>query len=59
MPVLRAIPGDAALLNAGGRVVVGNSGAYLVGERIRTTPKDKQVIPIDVPHLGFSLLTCR
>jgi hypothetical protein len=59
MPVLRAIPGDAALLNGSGRVVVGNSGAYLVGERIRTVPGDKELIPIDVPHLGFSLLTGR
>jgi hypothetical protein len=59
MPALRAIPGDAALLNASGRVVVGNSGAYLVGERIRSTPKDKVVIPVEVPHLGFSLLSAR
>lgn len=59
MPALRAIPGDAALLNGSGRVVVGNSGAYLVGERIRSTPSDKEVIPIDVPHLGFSLLCNR
>ena len=59
MPVLRAIPGDAALLNGSGRVVVGNSGAYLVGERLRTTPSDKEVIPINVPHLGFSLLCSR
>ena len=59
MPALRAIPGDAALLNGSGRVVVGNSGAYLVGERLRSTPSDKEVIPIDVPHLGFSLLSPR
>ncbi|MBG6191328.1 hypothetical protein IWX64_002288 [Arthrobacter sp. CAN_A212] len=56
MPFLRAIPGDAALLNGNGRVVVGNSGAYLVGERIRSIPRDKEIIPIDVPHLEFSLL---
>lgn len=59
MPALRAVPGDAALLNGSGRVVVGNSGAYLVGERVRSTPSDKEVIPIDVPHLGFSLLCSR
>lgn len=59
MPTLRAIPRDAALLNGSGRVVVGNSGAYLVGERVRSTPSDKEVIPIDVPHLGFSLLCSR
>jgi hypothetical protein len=59
MPALRAIPGDAALLNESRRVVVGNSGAYLVGERIRTVPGDKQLLPIDAPHLGLSLLSCR
>lgn len=57
MPTLRAIPGHAALLNGSGRVVVGNSGAYLVGERIRSTPSGADVLPIDVPHLGFSLLS--
>ncbi|WP_104181616.1 cache domain-containing protein [Arthrobacter sp. B0490] len=56
MPTLRAIPGNAALLNAGGRVVVGNSGAHLVGERVRPAPGEGTLIPIDVPHLGFSLL---
>jgi hypothetical protein len=59
MPALRAIPGDAALLNENRSVVVGNSGAYLVGERIRTIPKDKQLIPIEAPHLGLSLLSHR
>ena len=59
MPVLRAIPGDAALINGSGRVVVGNSGAYLVGERIRSTPVGSEATPVDVPHLGFSLLSPR
>jgi hypothetical protein len=59
MPALRAIPGDAALLNESRRVVVGNSGAYLVGERIRSIPNDKQLIPIEAPHLGLSLLSHR
>ncbi|MET1086511.1 MAG: cache domain-containing protein, partial [Arthrobacter sp.] len=49
MPALRAIPGDAALLSEGRRVVVGNSGAYLVGERIRSIPSDKQLLSIDTP----------
>ena len=56
MPALRSIPGDAALLNAGGRVVVRNSGAHLVGERVRSTSGGQSLIPIEVPHLGFSLL---
>jgi hypothetical protein len=59
MPALRAIPGDAALLNEGHRVVVGNSGAYLVGERIRSIPSGKQLLPIEAPHFGLSLLSCR
>lgn len=59
MPALRAVPGDAALLNENRSVVVGNSGAYLVGERLRTIPDDKQLIPIQTPHLGLSLLTLR
>jgi hypothetical protein len=59
MPALRAIPGDAALLNENHTVVVGNSGAYLVGERLRTIPDDKQLITIEAPHLGLSLLTHR
>lgn len=59
MPALRAIPGDAALLNGSNRVVVGNSGAFLVGERIRNVPGDKRLVPIEVPHLGLSLLSSR
>lgn len=59
MPALRAIPEDAALLNESRRVVVGNSGAHLVGERIRSIPNDKQLIPIEAPHLGLSLLSHR
>jgi hypothetical protein len=59
MPALRAIPGDAALLNENRSVVVGNSGAYLVGERLRAIPDNKQLIPIEAPHLGLSLLTNR
>jgi hypothetical protein len=59
MPALRSIPGDAALLNASSRVVIGNSGRYLVGERVRTEPRDAIVTPLDVPGLGFRLLTPR
>jgi hypothetical protein len=59
MPALRAIPGDAALLNGSNRVVVGNSGAYLVGERIRHIPSNKQLLPIDAAHPELSLLSGR
>jgi hypothetical protein len=59
MPALRAISGDAALLNASGRVVVGNSGRYLVGERVRDEPRDAVITPLDAAGLGFSVLTQR
>ncbi|WP_369045566.1 cache domain-containing protein [Sinomonas sp. P10A9] len=59
MPALRSIPGDAALLNASGRVVIGNSGRYLVGERVRSEPSDSVLIPLDVPGLGYTVLTPR
>lgn len=59
MPALRSIPGDAALLNASGRVVIGNSGRYLVGERVRSEPRDAVVTPLGVRGLGFSMLTPR
>lgn len=56
LPTLRSIPGDAALLNSSNRVIIGNSGAYLVGERIKSAPEGQCVLPLDVPHLGFSVL---
>jgi hypothetical protein len=59
MPALRSIPGDAALLNASSRVVIGNSGRYLVGERVRSEPHDAVVAPLGIPGLGFSVLLPR
>ena len=56
LPIMRSIPGDAALLNASNRVIIGNSGAYLVGERIKSAPDGSDIVPMDVPHLGFSML---
>ena len=57
MPDLRAIPGNAALVNASNRVIMGNSGMYLVGERIKPgSPEDQQRMDLDVPHLGLSLV---
>ncbi|WP_159708900.1 cache domain-containing protein [Arthrobacter sp. 18067] len=57
MPHLRAIPGNAAMVNASNRVIMGNSGTYLVGERIKPGyPEDQQRIDLDVPHLGLSLV---
>lgn len=56
LPALRSIPGDAALLNASHRVIIGNSGAYLVGERIKAASTGSRIVPLDVPHLGLAML---
>jgi hypothetical protein len=56
MPTLRLIHGAAALLNASNRVVLGNSGAYLVGERIKSESSHQHRLALDVPHLGLSLI---
>lgn len=56
MPNLRLIPGHAALINASNRVILGNSGMYLVGERIKSGSPDQLRMALDVPHLGLSLI---
>ncbi|MET3722018.1 MULTISPECIES: cache domain-containing protein [unclassified Arthrobacter] len=56
MPTLRAVPGDAALVNASDRVILGNSGLYLVGERIKSGYPNQHRLALDVPHLGLSLI---
>ena len=56
MPYLRVIPSDAALINASNRVILGNSGMYLVGERIKSGSPEQQRLALDVPHLGLSLI---
>ncbi|ALE06320.1 GntR family transcriptional regulator [Arthrobacter sp. ERGS1:01] len=56
MPKLRVIPGDAALVNASNRVILGNSGKYLAGQRIKSVAPNQSLLTLDVPHLGLSLL---
>ncbi|MDQ0000853.1 MULTISPECIES: cache domain-containing protein [Pseudarthrobacter] len=56
MPTLRAISADAALVNASNRVILGNSGLYLVGERIKSDYPNQHRTALDVPHLGLSLI---
>ena len=56
MPALRAISADAALVNASNRVILGNSGLYLVGERIKPDYPNQQRMNLDVPHLGLCLI---
>ena len=56
MPNLRRIPSNAALVNASNRVVLGNSGMYLAGERIKSESPDLHRMALDAPHLGLSLI---
>lgn len=56
MPDLRGIPGDAALVNASNRVILGNSGRYLVGERIKSGSPGQHQLPLDVDYRGLSLI---
>ncbi|MDJ0338392.1 cache domain-containing protein [Cryobacterium sp. PH31-O1] len=56
MPNLRLIQSHAALINASNRVILGNSGMYLVGERIKSESPNQHRLALDVPHLGLSLI---
>jgi hypothetical protein len=56
MPTLRLIQGHAALINASNRVILGNSGMYLVGERIKSESSHQHRLALDIPHLGLSLI---
>lgn len=56
VPAVRAVPGDAALLNSQDRVIVGNSGRFLVGDRVKETPSGAHKIALDVPGLDLHLL---
>jgi hypothetical protein len=57
MPHLLAVPGEAALINANNRVILGNSGMYLIGDRIKSEAPNQRRTPLNVPHLGLSLLS--
>lgn len=56
MPILRTIPGDAALVSKFDRIVVGNSGRFLVGNRVGALPKDSIRWEIPGPALGLQLV---
>ncbi|NKX55189.1 cache domain-containing protein [Arthrobacter mobilis] len=57
IPMIRAVPGDAAIVNGNeNRVVLGNSGRFLVGERIKTEPPGFALVPLEVPYLNLGLL---
>ena len=56
MPALRDIPSDAAVVTASNRVVLGNSGMYLVGERVKSDSPNLHRLALDLPPLGLSLI---
>lgn len=56
IPILRHVPADAALVSKRDRVIVGNSGRFLVGNRVGDLPKGALRIEIPGPSLGLSLV---
>jgi hypothetical protein len=56
MPILRTIPGDAALVSKLDRIILGNSGRFLVGNRVVALPKDAIRYDIPGPELGLQLV---
>jgi hypothetical protein len=57
MPILRTIPGDAALVSKFDRIILGNSGRFLVGNRVVALPKNASRCEIPGPELGLQLVT--
>ncbi len=53
MPILRAIPGDAALVSKLDRIIVGNSGRFLVGNRVGDLPEGG--VRVAIPGVGLGL----
>lgn len=56
MPMLRRIDADAALVSANGRIVLGNSGRFLVGNRVTELPVDAVSVDVAVHELGLRLI---
>ena len=56
MPILRTIPGDAALVSKFDRVILGNSGRFHVGNRVAALSKDAIRCEIPGPELGLQLV---
>lgn len=59
IPMLRSIRADAALVSARDRVIVGNSGRFLVGNRVGELPQGGIRIEIPSESLGLSLVATR
>jgi hypothetical protein len=56
MPLLRRIPMDVALVSKLDRIIVGNSGRFLVGNRIGDLPRDAIRTPLPGVDLGLHLV---
>jgi hypothetical protein len=56
IPILRHIPADAALVSKRDRIIVGNSGRFLVGNRVGDLPTGGIRLEIPGPDLGLSLV---
>lgn len=56
VPILRKIPADAALVSKFDRIVVGNSGRFLVGNRVGNLPEDSIRTGVPGVDLGLQLV---
>ena len=56
MPILRRLDLDAALVSRHGRVILGNSGRFLVGNRVMDVPKDGISVDVAVHELNMRLI---
>ena len=57
MALLRRIDADAALVTNTGRILLGNSGKFLVGNRVGELPATAHAIDLTVHELGLRLVT--
>lgn len=56
IPVLREVPGDAALVSRSGRVIAGNSGRFLVGNRVTDIPSGGVRTPVPGNAVGLDVI---
>lgn len=56
MPVLRRLDADAALVSQNGQIVLGNSGRFLVGNRVGDLPTNGVSVDLSVHELGLRLV---
>lgn len=56
MPLLRQIKADAAIVNQHDRIVLGNSGRFLVGNRLGALSAESEIVDLEVHELGLRLV---